>query len=84
MRKAILQREYDRKVSDLARDIKNKYMRVGQFFPPQEAQRQLHGKYFIVKNSHHLGMSEYEYLVEQAVENGESWIVYQGRTIPIT
>lgn len=79
--------DFNRKVEQIARQEHNHLMRTGNYKPlpmcRKDARAKVDEQHFITAHRKYMGMREYDYLVNRAVENGESTIFYKGRHISI-
>lgn len=79
--------DFNRKVEQIARQDRNNRMRTGQYKPlpmcRKDAKAKVEELHFITAHRKYMGMREYDYLVNRAVECGEGTIFYKGRTISI-
>jgi len=86
-RTGLTKENYQNKITHYAHLEFNHAMRIGKFVPKQvcrkNAEKKVKELYFIVEKKHHEGLREYDYELERAVENGQSTIEVNGRTIKI-
>ena len=86
-RTGLTKTKFNSKIQLLAIQEHRKCMNRGLFKPIQlcrrDAKAKVEKEHFIVENAFLEGASEYDYLVNKAVETGRSIIVYEGRTISI-
>lgn len=80
--------KFNRKVEEIARKQYNKDLMMGLAstikMHRNKAVHKAYEEYFIIDHEMYSGMSEYDYLVARAVEQGRSTIEYQGRTVKIS